>query len=50
VPKHGLAVAFHVLIEANARSRLGEDHFERGLAALKRITPPALVFDIVNSK
>jgi hypothetical protein len=44
-----LAIALHVLVEADARSRLGQDHFERGFAAFKRITPPALVFDIVNS-
>jgi hypothetical protein len=38
VAKHGLAVAFHVLVEPNVRSGLGEDHFERGLATLKGTT------------
>jgi len=27
--KHGLAVSFHVLIESNARTSLGQHHFKR---------------------
>jgi hypothetical protein len=41
--KHRLTVAFHVLVEPNARSGLRQDHFERGLAALKRITTQVFV-------
>jgi hypothetical protein len=38
VAKHGLTVAFDVLVEPDARAGLGQDHLQRDLAALKRIT------------
>ena len=37
MPKHGLAVALHVLVESNAWPGLGQDHLKRGLATLQRI-------------
>jgi hypothetical protein len=37
VPKHGLAVALHVLVESNAWPSLGQDYSKRGLATLQRI-------------
>src|SRR5215831_4503346 len=42
VPKYGLAVAFHVFIEADAGAGLGHDRCERGLANLKRIAPQVI--------
>jgi len=30
VPRHGLAVALHVLIESDASPGLGQDHLKRG--------------------
>jgi len=37
VPKLGLAVALHVLVESNAWPSLGQDYSKRGLATLQRI-------------
>jgi hypothetical protein len=39
VAKHGLAVTVHVLVEADARARFGQDHLKGGFVALQRITP-----------
>jgi hypothetical protein len=39
VAKHGLAVAFHVLIEPNARCGLDQRHFQLGFAPHQRISP-----------
>jgi hypothetical protein len=43
VPKHGLAIAFDMLVEPDAGAGLGHDRCERGLADLKRIAPPQIV-------
>jgi hypothetical protein len=48
VAKYGLAVALHVLVEANARSGLGQDHFEGGLADLQRIAPQIVTVQLVE--
>ena len=50
VPEHCLTVAFHVLVESNARVSLGHDRCERGLAEFKRIAPQvvAVQFDQVE--
>jgi hypothetical protein len=37
VPKYGLAVAFHVLVESNTRPSLRQNNFQHGLASLRRI-------------
>jgi hypothetical protein len=39
VPKHGLPVAFHMLVKLDAWAGLGQDHLQRCLATLKRIMP-----------
>jgi hypothetical protein len=39
-----------VLIEPNARPGLGQDHFERGLAALKGITPQVVAVQLDQVK
>ena len=44
----GRAVAFHVLVEPNARSRLGQDRCERGLADLQRVTTPEEVPALID--
>jgi glucose-6-phosphate dehydrogenase assembly protein OpcA len=46
VPKHGLAVAFHVLVEPDACPSLGQDHLKRCLAALKRIRPQVVAVQL----
>jgi hypothetical protein len=38
VPKYGLAITFDMLVEANARSGIGHDRCERGLADLERVS------------
>jgi hypothetical protein len=38
VAEHRLALALHVLVKPNSRSSLGQHHFQRGLAALQRVT------------
>src|ERR1700751_1232521 len=50
VCEHGRSVALDVLVEPNARTGLGQDRHERGLANLKRITPQvvAVQFDQVE--
>jgi hypothetical protein len=40
------AVAFHVLVEPDAGAGLGQDHFKRCLAALKRITPQVVAVQL----
>jgi len=46
VPKYGLAVAFHVFIEADAGAGLGHDRRERSLADLKRIAPQVVAIQL----
>jgi hypothetical protein len=40
------AVALDMLVEPNARSGLGQDRCERGLADLKRITPQVIAVQL----
>jgi hypothetical protein len=44
--KHGGPVAFDVLIESDARTGLGDDRGECGLADLERITPQCGPHDV----
>jgi hypothetical protein len=46
VPKHGLAVAFHVLVEPDTGPRFGQNHLKRCLAALKRIRPQVVAVQL----
>ena len=50
MPKHGLLVAFDMLVEPDAGAGLGHDRCERSLADLKRIAPEviAVQFDQVE--
>jgi hypothetical protein len=51
VAKYGLAVVFHMLVESNARTNLGQDHLKGSFAALQRVGSEivAVKFDQVES-
>jgi len=42
----GRAVAFHMLVEAQAKASFGQDTSKRGLAHLKRITPHVVAIQL----
>src|SRR5205823_13921729 len=46
VPKHGLAVAVHVLVELHASAGVRLDYLSRGLAALKRMTAASVAVKV----
>ena len=46
----GRAVAFQMLVEAQAKASFGQHTSKRGLADLKRITPQIVAFSSIRSK